>query len=299
MNKMFKKIFGWECSSFDIYQQSYYKFGGSVNTHPKILQYLLDKRICKIDFYHYKEKGAVQGCFFEISNKIGVDLWRTYPITSDEIILPVNINKKIFLPGRSNKISSAHSNHFYNTIFTKFRPKKKFICLAKDDFSKKSHKNRRNEFNKFIKEGGAVKNVNELQPEQLANIYVLLFKKRFQDNVKCYSKEILIDFFTYFKDMIFGYVLFIDGSLPCAYDFILKAESDKWIYFDVPNGGVDPDYSHLSVGSILMWLNINEADKLCNDKNKKRLFSIGLYDPKWDYKTRWCNKVPVGKTIFM
>ncbi|ENT3349856.1 hypothetical protein ACFEOY_004413, partial [Salmonella enterica] len=36
------------------------------------------------------------------------------------------------------------------------------------------------------------------------------------------------------------------------------------VYFDVPNGGVKKEYMNLSPGSILMWLNVNNAKSYCH-----------------------------------
>lgn len=298
MKELISKIFGWKKSNIDVYKLAYEKFGGGVNNHPEILQYLINKKICKIKFYHYKKNDVIEGAYFKNEKgKIGLDVWRTYPVTYDEIVLPLNEGMKFTIPAKSNRLSQRNSKSIYNSSFS--RSSKNEVCLIKDSFTKKTQKTRRNEYNKFISAGGSVRDVCELTPAELADIYIFLFKKRFENNVICYEKQVLVDIISRFNHMIFGHVLFVNGVSPIAYDLIFKAECHKWVYFDVPNGGVDPDFSHLSPGSVLMWLNITLAQKLCQEKNKKMYFSLGLYKPAWDYKLRWCEKIKLGKVFFI
>ena len=298
MMSVISKIFGWKESTFDIYKLTYEKFGGGVNNHPDIIEYLIKEGGCKIKFYHYSKNDKIEGAYFKNEKgKIGVDVWRKYPRTYDEIILPLNEDEKFIIPAKSNRLSPINRKSIYNISFSKIS--KNEVCLAKDNFTKKTQKTRRNEFNKFISHGGSVKNASDFTPNELADIYIYLFNKRFENNVKCYEKQVLVDIITRFNHMIYGHVLFVNGTSPCAYDLILKAECQNWIYFDVPNGGVDPDFAHLSPGSILMWLNITHAQNLCKEKNKKMHFSIGLYKPAWDYKLRWCERTKLGKVFFM
>ncbi len=96
--------------------------------------------------------------------------------------------------------------------------------------------------------------------------------------------------------MIFGNVMFFAG-VPCAIDLVLAASSENMIYFDVPNGGVDPQFSQYSPGSLLMWSNISDARRICAIQNKKMAFSIGMYEKNWEYKLRWSEATKTGKVL--
>lgn len=96
--------------------------------------------------------------------------------------------------------------------------------------------------------------------------------------------------------LIFGNVLFY-ANTPCAIDLVLSANSDTMVYFDVPNGGVDPQYSAFSPGSMLMWANISDARNLCTSQDKEMVYSIGLYEKNWEYKLRWADTAKTGKVI--
>lgn len=152
VNNFKNSLFGWETSDLITYREVHALFGGCINTHPDVLEFLINKGE-DIHFFHYKSKGNLLGALF-LNNKkeIGVDVWRKYPISFDEIILPLSKQAKFFIPNRCKRLSPVNANSVRNISFGIFS--KKNVCLTKEQFSKKNVKNRRNEFNKFVREGG-------------------------------------------------------------------------------------------------------------------------------------------------
>ncbi|WP_405053413.1 hypothetical protein [Serratia ureilytica] len=63
------------------------------------------------------------------------------------------------------------------------------------------------------------------------------------------------------------------------------------------NGGYAPSYSEFSIGSILMYLNIQHARELCKEKRVKMAFSLGMDDPRWQYKRQWCHIFSLGRSL--
>ncbi|WP_423775568.1 hypothetical protein [Cedecea davisae] len=63
-----------------------------------------------------------------------------------------------------------NSKSIYNSSLSSIG--KNEVCLVKDSFTKKTQKTRRNEYKKFINAGGSVKDVRELTPAELADIYL-------------------------------------------------------------------------------------------------------------------------------
>lgn len=295
MRNIKRKLLGWARSDFVTYKEVYKKFGGSINMNPDVLEYFLqEKNIC-VEFFHYEKNGEIIASYFLIDGReVGLNVAQDFPVTFDEVLIPMDKQAKFVFPDSTNKLSVGNRANVKNATFTLFR--KKQVCWVKESFSAKNDKARRNEFNKFIKSGGEVKSYDELSPQELAEIYIHLFKLRFADSVRCYEAENLICILTKFRHMLFGNVLYMHGK-PCAYDLMLKSESDGAVYFDVPNGGLDKNYLHLSIGSILMWLNIKSAKELCQSLNKKMTISIGVYEPQWEYKKRWATVSHVGKVI--
>jgi len=286
-------IFGWEPTTPEAYREAYFLFGGSVCTHPDVIEFL-SQRLVFPEFYSYKRKGSVISAAFSLKGNISLKV-SGYPFFFDDIIIPIKKGSgKIVMPFKTKQLSSYHKGDFYNCIHWE-RLKRK-TCRVKDDFSKKTHKKRLAEFDKFISSGGQCLSIDHFSDKELSDIYISLFKKRWGDTLECYSEEVLLDVFSKLRHLLFGYVLLINGK-PCAYDLVFKAECREWIFFDCHNGGVDQTYASLSVGSVLMYMNIKLAKELCNQKGVKMIYSLGMDNPRWNYKKQWCEIVALGRTL--
>ncbi|EHD0025546.1 antimicrobial resistance protein Mig-14 [Salmonella enterica subsp. houtenae serovar 50:g,z51:-] len=285
----------WETSSFSTYRDTFEQYGGSVNMHPDVVEYFMKHHNWKFSFFHYKKYGEIKGAYFVCNNQnIGILMRRTFPLSSDEVLIPLDPELRCFLPERTNKLSVYHRSQIINATWHLAR--KKQNCLIKDTFSSKFGKNRRNEYQKFLRNGGSVKSLDHFSGDELAQIYQSLFRSRFGDTLPCYPSDNLTDFFSHLRHLLYGCVLYVENA-PCAFDIVLKAESRLSVYFDVPNGGVKKEYMNLSPGSILMWLNVNNAKSYCQEKNKKFIFSIGALRPEWEYKLRWAEPYFTGKSF--
>ncbi|HAZ3689760.1 TPA: antimicrobial resistance protein Mig-14, partial [Escherichia coli] len=115
--------------------------------------------------------------------------------------------------------------------------RKKQNCIIKEEFSTKFEKTRRNEVQRFIRNGGEIKCIEELSDSEIARLYISLFQSRFGNVLPCYKYDDLLRFVSYLRKMIFGYVLFWNNK-PCAIDIVLKSESSCNVYYDVPNGAI-------------------------------------------------------------
>lgn len=286
---------GWKKCDFEQYKEAYALFGGCTLTHPNIISFLdrhLDGRFC---FYSKKTEYGTKGAYFSFNNKKLIENMQTrYPFSYDEIIFPIARDVKLFFPVKSKRLSPIHKDNFINTSYNP-RLNKRKICLIKDNFSYKTRRNRSNEINKFKRACGEIRPSSEFSTQELVDIYIDLYQKRWNYSHSEEQKKYLFEIYTELREHIFGNVLLIN-SKPCAYDFVLWAESPKWISFDAINGGYDPEYAHLSVGSILMWVNIQEAKALCQQGDKTMRYSLG--NPTFEYKNRWCEILPLGKVLF-
>lgn len=138
--------------------------------------------------------------------------------------------------------------------------------------------------------------MSSFSASELSTIYEQLFLLRFKNELNDLQKKNLLSAFTEFKDLIFGRVLLMNGML-CAYDLIYKVECPNWFYFEDFNGG-DPQYNFLSVGSVLIWENVQEAKIISKESGRKCIFSLGAFNPACQYKNQWCEILPSGRVIF-
>lgn len=133
------------------------------------------------------------------------------------------------------------------------------------------------------------KSVADCSSDELTHIFIELFRSRFGNTSSCYPADNLANFFSQLHHLLFGHILYIEG-IPCAFDIVLKSESQMNIYFDVSNGAIKNECRPLSPGSILMWLNISRARHYCRER-QKLLFSIGILKPEWEYKRMWSTPI--------
>ncbi|CDL84069.1 GNAT family N-acetyltransferase [Xenorhabdus szentirmaii] len=296
MTKLKAFLSGWKECNFEQYTEAHTLLGGCILTHPNIIAFL-KKRIegRNISFYIKKRGNLLDGAFFFISKqKLVENIQGKYPLPNDEVIFPISANKRVFLPIKSKRLSPIHQDNFINASYKPLFSKRQ-ICLIKDNFSYKTRRNRSNEINRFKRAGGEIRSASEFSAEELVNIYIELYQKRWNCSHSFEQRQFLLEIYTELREHIFGYVLLINDT-PCAYDFVMRADSPKWISFDAINGGYDPEYSHLSVGSVLMWVNIQEAKAQCLQGDKTMRYSLG--NPTFEYKNRWCETLPLGKMLF-
>ncbi|WP_319925576.1 GNAT family N-acetyltransferase [Xenorhabdus littoralis] len=287
---------GWKECNLEQYTEVHALLGGCVLTHPNIISFL-DKHTEGSSFSFYiKRRGTLlEGAFFCVNNqKVVEKIQDKYPLPSDEIIFPILAGERFILPVKSKRLSPIHENNFINATYKPLFSKRQ-VCLIKDNFSYKTRRNRSNEINRFKRAGGEIRSSSEFSAEELVSIYIDLYQKRWNCSHSPEQRQSLLEIYTELREHIFGYVLLING-IPCAYDFVMRADSPKWISFDAINGGYDPEYAHLSVGSVLMWVNIQEAKALCQQGDKTMRYSLG--NPTFEYKNRWCETLPLGKVLF-
>lgn len=291
--KILAALAGWrECSSED-YSEAYELYGGSNCTHPNLLDFLQANTPERYRFYSKKIKGEIKAAIF--TNSFGefcLPGRYNHFMNADEIIFPADKSERFLLPFNSKKISSLHSKNLLIKLPSIFN--KRQICLVRTDLSQKTKKNRRNEVNRFLKNGGTISPTTNYSTQEICEIYNDLIIKRWGKKIDDIRLKYIHKFLSENPDMLFGNILEIAGK-PCAYDLIIKSESPDWIYFDIPNGGVDPEYNHLSIGSVLMWVNTQQAISLCETQGKEIRFSLGM--PTMSYKNRWCKTHHLLRTI--
>ncbi|HFV5819359.1 TPA: antimicrobial resistance protein Mig-14, partial [Escherichia coli] len=92
-------ITAWKPSTFETYKKTFEKYGGSVNMHPDVVSYFMIHHDWKFDFFHYEKDGDIKGSYFLCNGKqIGIMARRTYPLSSDEVLIPFSPHARCFFP---------------------------------------------------------------------------------------------------------------------------------------------------------------------------------------------------------
>lgn len=296
---LISKFFGWrEATSVD-YAQCYQQFGGNFSTHPDVLNYLHRHADCKETYYVHLTSGRVDGAICVWHNKIlANDISANklidhpeLPIAKDELILPITNKRNLLIPFKSKIVSSIHSNIVNRCELFNAR---RTICLAKsiDAFSKRTVKKRNRELKNFIDAGGSIRDQSEFTAHELIEIYASLFEKR--RGKQLVDRPHVTDFINAFRENIFGKILFYNAS-PCAFQLITRCLSQDIAAFDFINIGIDQTVTNYSVGSLLMWININEAYRSFGAEKRHVRFSYGR--PTAEYKNQWCFQEKLGRLL--
>ncbi len=294
-----KKFLGWHEATIDEYKSCYQQYGGNFSTHPDVLSYFHNNEDCKEKFYLHESKGKINGAVCVWADKyLANDITSEkvvgdhgFPVAKDELILPITKERKIYVPFKSKIISPINKNIVNRSEIINAR---RTICLAKplESFSKKTRYNRNTEVKKFTQKGGEIRDQSEFTSEEIIEIYASLFKKRRGSDVK--NREKLQHFCSTFRENIFGKVLFYKKQ-PCAFQLITKSDSCGILSFDFINIGTDISIKDFSLGTIIMWLNLNEATSISKTQNKKIRFSYGR--PTFSYKNMWCFQEKLGRLL--
>lgn len=151
--KLKHALCGWVPSDFDLYKETYLKYGGSVNMHPDVVRFFMDEKILTFDFLHTENNGDITAAYFVTNKKYpGLNVWQDYPISYDEIILPAAPEHKVILPTKTNRLSSVLRGCVLNSIPAFGQAPE--VYRIKESFSTKTTRKRNGELKRFISAGG-------------------------------------------------------------------------------------------------------------------------------------------------
>lgn len=284
---------GWTpISAFD-YQQAWSRWGGSVITHPEIVASLSELAGIEVKYLGWIVDGDLQAAMpvwgrhlalakevLKRHKKRGV-----FDLGNAETILPQASASTIAVRHTGQYISELHAERI-----TTLRPQKEGLALAREpeQYSRKFRYNQRRDQRLLEEQGGVITSINELSAAEKAQIYTLLFEKRWGFSVP--GKDYLTDVFTILHNFMTGSFITINGQ-PAAFQVLYRVESPEWISVEYINGGVDPSFNNLSPGSVLSFVNTQAEWTHARSVEKPLRYSFGRADR--EYKDRWCNRVSV------
>ena len=106
------------------------------------------------------------------------------------------------------------------------------------------------------------------------------------------GKAGLVEVFTLLREFMTGSVVVLE-SAPVAIQILYRVEAPQWVSLEYVNGGVDPQSREFSPGSVLSFVNTQQAWADAQALGKTLRYSFGRADR--EYKDRWCHTVPVYK----
>lgn len=283
----------WSVIDAQEYARLWARFGGSVATHPVIVERLSRLAELPVRYLGHRQAGewvAAAPCWgrhlalsrdvLKRQHKRGL-----FDLGNAEVILPALDNARAPLRQRGRYISSVNES-----AFSTLRPQRESLAMARapEDYSKKFRYNQRRELRLLEEAGGQVRPVSDFASTELAGMYAMLFQARWGTAAPGGAR--LAEVFELLREFMTGSVIFLE-SVPVAIQVLYRVDSPKWVSVEYVNGGVDPKSRDFSPGSVLSFLNTQHEWERARSLGKTLRYSFGRGDR--EYKDRWCHPVPV------
>ncbi|QYX46011.1 antimicrobial resistance protein Mig-14 [Pseudomonas tussilaginis] len=284
---------GWSVIDAPTYAQAWQCFGGSVATHPLVIEQLAELAQIPVRYLGWEHKGELKaaiptwGRYLALSKDVLKRQGKKglYDLGNAELILPAAADAQAPLRHAGRYLSELNQGRFAN-----LKPQTESLAMARtpEDLSKKFRYNQRRELRLLEEAGGQVRPIADFSSGELAAIYCDLFQRRWE--FPATGAERMAEVIERLRELLIGSVLFLDDA-PIAIQLVYRVEAPEWISVEYINGGVDPQTKAFSPGSVLSFLNTQAAWEDARARNKPLRFSFGRADR--EYKDRWCNPVPV------
>lgn len=293
---MFNK---WEKIEKEQYNNAYQNFGGSLINHPDILDLITNLTNVKTEYYGYVENGNLIGAIASWGKYIAGDRFalekkgirKVIDFGCPDLILPLLKNKKFYIPFKSHFLSSQNTSQFKNSKINTSCEMSIFKHFGKNGISNKTKNQLKRKLKKFEEIGGNWHLINKFQPQEIFDFYVDLHQKRWSKPPATYPY--LLQNLKNLHKYLYGYVLFIENK-PSAIQINYAISNNHFLCVDYINGGLNTNLKHLSLGTLLFYLNLLYASNESNEKNITLRYSFGISN--LPYKDRWCNRHNLIKT---
>ncbi|MGY4525383.1 antimicrobial resistance protein Mig-14 [Pseudomonas sp. TE21394] len=284
---------GWQTIDAKAYAEAWTRFGGSVATHPLVVEQLADLAQLPVRYLGWHQAGVLKAAIPAWGHHLALSkdvLKRTgkkalFDLGNAEIILPAAADAAAPLRHTARYLSELNQGRFSGL---KAQKEQLAMARAPEELSKKFRYNQRRELRLLEEAGGVVRPIGDFSAQEIASMYCDLFQRRW--GFPATGAERMADVLERLRELLIGSVLLLDGK-PIAIQLVYRVEAPEWISVEYINGGVDPQTKAFSPGSVLSFLNTQAAWEDARARNKPLRFSFGRADR--EYKDRWCNPVSV------
>ncbi|AMS14643.1 GNAT family N-acetyltransferase [Pseudomonas chlororaphis] len=284
---------GWSVVDASTYAAAWQRFGGSVATHPLVVERLANLAGIPVRYLAWEHAGELRAAIPTWGRDLALskDVLKRrgkkglFDLGNAELILPAAPETQAPLRHRGRYLSALNQGRF-----STLKPQAEQLAMARtpEELSKKFRYNQRRELRLLEEAGGVVRPVSEFSSQELAAIYCDLFQRRW--GFPATGAERMADVIELLRELLIGSVIFLNDA-PIAIQLVYRVEAPEWISVEYINGGVDPETREFSPGSVLSFLNTQSAWEQARAIDKPLRFSFGRADR--EYKDRWCNPVPV------
>ena len=284
---------GWSEIDQASYARAWLQYGGSVATHPEVVARLSDFLGLPVRYLGWRVEDRIVAA---------MPCWGRHIALAKDVLkrerkrdLLDMGNAEIILPmAESALVPVRHGMRYVSELnvgrISTLRPQPEGLALAREpeDYSKKFRYNQRRELRLLEEAGGSLRPMSEFTPAEQATMYTELFERRWGFEVP--GKRGLAEVFGLLREFMTGSVVMLEGA-PVAIQVLYRVEAPQWVSLEYINGGVDPQNREFSPGSVLSFVNTQQAWEDARALGKPLRYSFGRADR--EYKDRWCRTVPV------
>jgi len=282
---------GWSPIDAAAYSEIWHQFGGSVATHPQVIERLAALAGIPVRYLGWMVQGEllaaipVWGRHLALSKDVLKHQGKRglFDLGNAEIILPVASTAQVPLRHKARYVSALHVEQI-----STLREQPEGLALAREpeQYSKKFRYNQRREQRLLEEAGGMIRPMLELTAAEQATIYADLFQRRW--GFAATGREHLAEVFGLMREFMTGSLVYL-ADQPVAIQVLYRVEAPAWVSIEYINGGVDPQQREFSPGSVLSFVNTQNAWAEARTLGKPLRYSFGRADR--EYKDRWCNRV--------
>ncbi|MDZ7888482.1 MAG: GNAT family N-acetyltransferase [Pseudomonas sp.] len=284
---------GWTPIDAAVYSAAWQRFGGSVATHPHVVERLAGLAGIPVRYLGWLEHGELQAALPAWGHHLALskDVLKRhgrrglFDLGNAEIILPAAPSARASLRHQARYVSVLNAEQF-----STLREQPEGLALAREpeEYSKKFRYNQRREQRLLEEAGGVIRPMLELSAAEQAVIYAELFQRRW--GFEATGKAHLAEVFSLMREFMTGSLIYLNDE-PVAIQVLYRVEAPQWVSLEYINGGVDPQNREFSPGSVLSFVNTQNAWNEARALGKPLRYSFGRADR--EYKDRWCNRQPV------
>ena len=281
---------GWTPIDATAYSEAWQRFGGSVATHPKVVERLAALAGIPVRYLGWPDQGELQaaipvwGRHLALSKDVLKKQLKRglFDLGNAEIILPIAEAAQVQLRHKARYVSALHAQQI-----STLREQPEGLALAREpeQYSTKFRYNQRRDQRLLEEAGGVIRPMLELSPTEQAQIYTDLVQRRWGFPVT--GGEHLAEVFGLLREFMTGSLIYL-ADQPVAIQVLYRVEAPGWISVEYINGGVDPQQREFSPGSVLSFVNTQNAWADARALGKPLRYSFGRADR--EYKDRWCNR---------
>ncbi|TRX74098.1 GNAT family N-acetyltransferase [Pseudomonas mangiferae] len=284
---------GWTPIDAADYAAAWARFGGSVATHPQVVERLAGLAGIPVRYLGWLRDGEVRGALpvwgrhLALSKDVLKRRGRRglFDLGNAEVILPVAEGERLPVRQRMRYVSELNAA---SVETLRVQPEGLALAREPEDYSKKFRYNQRREQRLLEEAGGAIQPMATLGPAEQATIYADLFQRRW--GFEAPGKARLEEVFGLLREFMTGSLIYLNDE-PVAIQVLYRVEAPRWISLEYINGGVDPVNRAFSPGSVLSFVNTQDAWAEARAVGKPLRYSFGRADR--EYKDRWCRRVAV------